>query len=96
MYGPLRLELKKQCQSYQIAQYNIVMDVLGGYSEEVRELVRTKSRQREKLNTTEKVAGSHMHANKYSKKCKKYEDTKSSRMNNKHGTDKQLHFAYFF
>lgn len=49
-YGPFRLELKKQWQGYQITQYNIVMDVLGGYSEEViREFVQSLVRERSKI-----------------------------------------------
>lgn len=36
-YGPLRLKLKKQYPGYKITQYNLIMDVLGGYLEEVRE-----------------------------------------------------------
>ena len=34
-YAPLRLELKRQFPGYQVKQFNIVMDVLGGYSEEL-------------------------------------------------------------
>ena len=33
-YGPLRLELKEKCKTYEVHQYNIIMDVLGGWSEE--------------------------------------------------------------
>ena len=40
-YGPLRLELKKQYPGYKIIQHNIIMDVLGGCSEEVRNSVQS-------------------------------------------------------
>lgn len=48
-YGPFRLGLKKQWQGYQITQYNIVMDVLGGYSEEVREFAQSLVRERSEI-----------------------------------------------
>ena len=38
-YGPLRFELKQQPRGYTIKQYNIVIDVLGGYSSDTRENV---------------------------------------------------------
>ena len=31
-YAPLRLELKRQFQGFKVKQFNIIMDVLGGYS----------------------------------------------------------------
>ncbi|XP_068691171.1 receptor-type tyrosine-protein phosphatase kappa-like [Montipora foliosa] len=47
-YAPLRWELKQQHRGYTIKQYNIIIDVLGGYSSETREnvillLVKTKT-----------------------------------------------------
>ena len=33
-YGPLRWELKRQFQVYEVTQHNIIMDVLGGYSKD--------------------------------------------------------------
>ena len=33
-YGPLRWELKEQFKRYDVHQYNIIMDVLGGWSKE--------------------------------------------------------------
>ena len=33
-YGPLRWELKEQFKGYDVHQYNIIMDVLGGWSKE--------------------------------------------------------------
>ena len=33
-YGPLSWELKKKYKGYEVYQYNIIMDVLGGWSEE--------------------------------------------------------------
>ena len=35
-YGPLRWELKQQFPGYDIRQYNIIIDVLGGYEGTVR------------------------------------------------------------
>ena len=35
--GPLRWELKHQFPGYEIRQYNIIIDVLGGWSREVDE-----------------------------------------------------------
>ena len=37
---PLRWELKQQFQGYDIRQYNIIIDVLGGWSTEVDEAMR--------------------------------------------------------
>ena len=48
-YGPLRLELKQQLKGYRIDQHNIILDVLGGYSNglerTVRVLVARKSKE---------------------------------------------------
>ena len=48
-YGPLRWELKEQYKGYEVHQYNIIVDVLGGWSEEteisVRSLVGQKTTQ---------------------------------------------------
>ena len=71
-YGPLRLESKKEYPGYKITQYNIIMDVLDGYLEEVRESVQSLVEERNKV-VLKKDAESQ--ANKYSKHCKKYEDT---------------------
>ena len=47
-YGPLRWELKQKYQGYKVKQYNIIMDVLGGWCRdlevELKELVGTKSK----------------------------------------------------
>ena len=40
-YAPLRLELKRQFPGYQVKQFNIIMDVLGGYSEELESTIRS-------------------------------------------------------
>ena len=48
-YGPLRLELKKQYQGYKIIQHNIIMDVLGGYSKEIRDSVQSLIGDRSKI-----------------------------------------------
>ena len=48
-YGPLRLELKKQYPSYKVTQHNIIMDVLDGYSEDVRESVQSLVGERSKI-----------------------------------------------
>ena len=39
-YGPLRWELKQQFPGYDIRQYNIIIDVLGGWSTEVDDAMR--------------------------------------------------------
>ena len=48
-YGPLRYELKQHFKGYTLKQFNIIMDVLGGYSvhleENVKRLVGKKSNQ---------------------------------------------------
>ena len=48
-YGPLKWELKEQYKGYEVHQYNIIMDVLGGWSKEteisVRSLVGRKTTQ---------------------------------------------------
>ena len=38
-YGPLRWELKEQYKGYEVHQYNIIMDVLGGWSKETESSV---------------------------------------------------------
>ena len=44
-YGPLRWELKQKYQGYEIKQYNIIINVLGGWCRDFRlkELVGSKS-----------------------------------------------------
>ncbi|PFX16671.1 hypothetical protein AWC38_SpisGene19040 [Stylophora pistillata] len=39
-YAPLRLELKRQYPGFNIIQYNIIIDVLGGYSKDLKKSVR--------------------------------------------------------
>ena len=39
-YAPLRLELKRQYLGFNIVQYNIIIDVLGGYSKDLKKSVR--------------------------------------------------------
>ena len=39
-YTPLRWELKKQYPGYAVEQYNIIMDVLGGWSKELDKVLR--------------------------------------------------------
>ena len=48
-YGPLRLELMKQYPGYKMTEYNIIMDVLGGYSEEIRESIQSLVGERSKI-----------------------------------------------
>ena len=69
----LRLKSKKQYPGYKITQYNLIMDVLEGYLEEVRESVQSLVEDRNKVVLKEDTES---HANKYSKHCKKYEDVK--------------------
>ena len=35
-YAPLRWELKQKYPRYEISQYNIIVDVLGGWSTDVK------------------------------------------------------------
>ena len=39
-YAPLRAELKERYPGYQVTQYNIIIDVLGGYSREVKQVLK--------------------------------------------------------
>ena len=39
-YVPLRLDLKRQYSGFNIKQYNIINDVLGRYSKEIKKSVR--------------------------------------------------------
>ena len=39
-YAPLRAELKEGYPRYQVKQYNIIIDVLGGYSREVKQALK--------------------------------------------------------
>ena len=47
-YGPLGWELKQKYQGYKVKQYNIIMDVLGGWCRDLevklKELVGSKSK----------------------------------------------------
>ena len=47
-YGPLRWELKQKYRGYEVKQYNIIMDVLGGWCRDLevklKELVGSKSK----------------------------------------------------
>ena len=57
-YAPLRLELKRQFPGYQVKQFNIIMDMLGGYSKELESTIRSLvgvSRGREVLLKMQKV-----------------------------------------
>jgi len=40
-YGPLRWKLKEQFKGYDVHQYNIIMDVLGGWSKETEIIVQS-------------------------------------------------------
>ena len=40
-YASLRLELKRQFQGFKVKQFNIIMDVLGGYSKDLESTIRT-------------------------------------------------------
>ena len=43
-YGPLRWELKQQYPGYQVKQFNIIIDVLGGWSVDVEETMKRPGR----------------------------------------------------
>ena len=47
-YAPLRLDLKRQFQGFQVKQFNITMDVLGGYSKDLESTIRTLTGSRSK------------------------------------------------
>ena len=36
-YAPLRWEMKQRYPGYEIAQYNIIIDVLGGWSKDLKD-----------------------------------------------------------
>ena len=38
-YGPLRWELEQGYPEYRVTQFNIIVDVLGGYSRDVRKVL---------------------------------------------------------
>ena len=42
-YGPLRWELEQRYPEYRVTQFNIIVDVLGGYSRDVRKALGDKS-----------------------------------------------------
>ena len=48
-YGPLQYELRQQFKGFKVEQFNVIMDVLGGYSahldQNVKRLVGKKSNQ---------------------------------------------------
>ena len=39
-YGPLRWEIKQQYSGYKVSQYNIILNVLSGYSKHVRKSIK--------------------------------------------------------
>ena len=39
-YGPLRWELEQRYPEYRVTQFNIIVDVLGGYSRDVRKALK--------------------------------------------------------
>ena len=39
-YGPLRWELQERYLGYTVQQYNIIMDVLGGWSKKTKDVLR--------------------------------------------------------
>ena len=47
-YGPMMWELKQRYNGYRVEQYNVIIDVLGGYSKHleksVRKLLETRAR----------------------------------------------------
>ena len=57
-YAPLRVELKKQFQAFKVKQFNIIIDVLGGYSKDLESTIRTLkgSRSKQVLLKTQKAA----------------------------------------
>ena len=39
-YGPLRWALEQRCPEYRVTQFNVIVDVLGGYSKDVRKALK--------------------------------------------------------
>ena len=39
-YGPLRWELEQRYPEYRVTEFNIIVDVLGGYSRDVRKALK--------------------------------------------------------
>ena len=60
-YGPLRWELKQQYHGYEVKQFNIIVDVLGGWSVDVEETMKdlVGQRSRSVLRRMQKVILSH-------------------------------------
>ena len=60
-YGPLRWELEQQYPGYEVKQFNIIIDVLGGWSVDVEETVKdlVGQRSRSVLRRMQKVILSH-------------------------------------
>ena len=60
-YGPLRWELKQQYPGYEVKQFNIIVDVLRGWSVEVEETMKdlVGQRSRSVLRRMQKVILSH-------------------------------------
>ena len=60
-YGPLRWELKQQYPGYEVKQFNIIIDVLGGWSVYVEETMKdlVEQRSRSVLRRMQKVNLSH-------------------------------------
>ena len=60
-YGPLRWELKQQYPGYEVKQFNIIIDVLGGWSVDVEETMKdlVGQRSRSVLRRMQKVILSH-------------------------------------
>ena len=60
-YGPLRWELKQQYPGYEVKQFNIIIDVFGGWSVDVEETMKdlVGQRSRSVLRRMQKVILSH-------------------------------------
>ena len=60
-YGPLRWELKQQYPGHEVKQFNIIIDVLGGWSVDVEETMKdlVGQRSRSVLRWIQKVILSH-------------------------------------
>ena len=51
-YGPLRWELKQQYPGYEVKQFNIIIDVLGGWSVDVDETMKDLKNERARVLST--------------------------------------------
>ena len=69
-YGPLMLEIRERNPGYQVKQYNIIIDVLGGYSADVSHAVKELVGERECHSLTKNAEICHI---EYTKHCAQFQ-----------------------